>query len=108
MTQQLPVVDDTIVWDVYLSLYKVPALSVALELDIFESLDAHPDTPEGLAQRRDFNLPAVRALLPMLMQLGFLKQHSGSYHGALWLTAAVLLLGMALLALLMRLESRPC
>ena len=32
MTQQLPVVDDTIVWDVYLSLYKVPALSVALEL----------------------------------------------------------------------------
>lgn len=80
MTQQLPVVDDTIVWDVYLSLYKVPALSVALELDIFESLDAHPDTPEGLAQRRDFNVLAVRALLPMLMQLGFLKQHSGSYQ----------------------------
>lgn len=80
MTYQLPVVDDTLVWDVYLALYKVPALTVALELDIFESLDAQPDTPEGLAQRRDFNLRGLRALLPMLMQLGFLHLHGGSYQ----------------------------
>jgi predicted MFS family arabinose efflux permease len=33
---------------------------------------------------------------------GSLVQASGSYHGALWLTAAMLMLGMGLLALLMR------
>ena len=52
MSHQVPVVDDTLVWDAWLAMYRVPALSVALELDIFESLDAQPDSPEGLAQRR--------------------------------------------------------
>lgn len=80
MTLQVPVVDDTLVWDAWLAMYKVPALSVALELDIFESLDAQPDTPDGLAVRRDFDARGLRALLPMLMQLGFLVQHDGVYQ----------------------------
>jgi hypothetical protein len=33
---------------------------------------------------------------------GAMAQASGSYRGALWLTAGVMLLGMALLGLLMR------
>jgi hypothetical protein len=80
MSYQLPVVDDTLVWDAWLALYKVPAISVALELDIFESLDAHADTPAGLAARRGFNERGLRALLPMLMQLGFLSCHEGLYQ----------------------------
>jgi predicted O-methyltransferase YrrM len=80
MTPQVPVVDDTIVWDAWLPLYNTPALSVALELDIFESLDAQPDTAEGLAARRNFNERGLRALLPMLMQLGFLTAPGGAYH----------------------------
>ena len=80
MSYQVPVVDDTLVWDTWLSMYRVPALSVALELDIFESLDAQPDSPEGLAERRDFDVRGLRALLPMLMQLGFLVQHGGLYQ----------------------------
>ncbi|MEY4640370.1 MAG: hypothetical protein RLZZ227_364 [Pseudomonadota bacterium] len=80
MSHQLPVVDDTLVWDAWLALYKVPALSVALELDIFESLDAQPDTPEGLALRRDFDARGLRALLPMLMQLGFLVQRERRFQ----------------------------
>lgn len=80
MAFQVPVVDDTLVWDAWLAMYKVPALSVALELDIFESLDAQPDSPEGLAERRDFDLRGLRALLPMLMQLGFLTLHGGVYQ----------------------------
>ena len=68
-----------IVWQ-ELAMYKVPALSVALELDIFESLDAQPDTPDGLAARRDFDARGLRALLPMLMQLGFLARHDGLYQ----------------------------
>lgn len=80
MSLQVPVVDDTLVWDAWLAMYKVPALSVALELDIFESLDAQPDSPEGLAQRRDFDARGLRALLPMLMHLGFLALHGGLYQ----------------------------
>jgi hypothetical protein len=77
---QLPVVDDTLVWDAWLALYKVPAISVALELDIFESLDAMPASAMELADRRGFNERGVRALLPMLMQLGLLAQHGGVYQ----------------------------
>lgn len=77
---QLPAVDDTLVWDAWLSLYRVPALSVALELDIFESLDALPDTAEGLAARRNFDPRGLRALLPMLAQLGFLVAHDSCYQ----------------------------
>ena len=80
MTYSLPVVDDTLLWDTWLSMYKVPSLTVALELEIFESLDAQPDTAEGLADRRGFNVRGVRALLPMLLQLGFLHLHSGRYE----------------------------
>jgi acetylserotonin N-methyltransferase len=80
MSYQLPVVDDTLVWDAWLAMYRVPAISVALELDIFESLDARPDTPEGLAERRNFDGRGLRALLPMLMQLGFLTLHDGCYR----------------------------
>lgn len=78
--QSLPVVDDTVVWDAWLALYRVPALTVALELDIFESLDAQTDSPEGLAARRNFDARGLRALLPMLQQLGFLHLQCGRYQ----------------------------
>jgi predicted O-methyltransferase YrrM len=80
MQYQLPVVDDTLVWDAWLALYRVPAISVALELDIFESLDAMPASPVELADRRGFNERGLKALLPMLMQQGFLVQHGGVYQ----------------------------
>jgi len=76
----VPVVDDTVVWDAWLGMYNVPAIAVALELEIFESLDALPDSPEGLAARRNYDARALRALLPMLMQLGFLRQHDGRFQ----------------------------
>ncbi|MES2623775.1 MAG: methyltransferase [Pseudomonadota bacterium] len=80
MQYQLPVVDDTLVWDAWLALYKVPAISVALELEIFESLDAMPASAGELAERRGFNERGLKALLPMLKQLGFLMQHGAVYQ----------------------------
>lgn len=80
MTMQLPVVDDKLVWDAWLSMYRVPALSVALELELFESLDARPDSAAGLAERRGFDPRALAALLPMLRLLGFLREHAGLYQ----------------------------
>lgn len=80
MSLALPVVDDTAAWNAYLDAYKVPALAAAIELDIFESLDAQPDSPEGLSVRRNFDLRALRALLPYLVHLGFLSCHGGNYQ----------------------------
>jgi len=80
MQYALPVVDDTLVWDAWLAVYRVPALSVAIELDIFESLDASPDSAAGLASRRDFNHRGLQALLPFLAVLGFLVAHDGVYQ----------------------------
>lgn len=80
MNPQLPLVDDTAIWNNWMSMYQVPAMTVALELEIFESLDAHPDSAEGLAERRDFDVRALRALLPMLLQQGLLQLHDGRYQ----------------------------
>lgn len=80
MHYELPTVDDTQIWDTWLSMYKVPSITVALELEIFESLDAQPDSAEGLAARRDFNVRGLRALLPMLLRQGYLRLHGGSYQ----------------------------
>lgn len=79
MTNILAAVDDTRIWEHWLSMYRVPSLSVALELDLFESLDSLPDSAEGLALRRGFDARALRALLPMLLQEGFLHLHDGLY-----------------------------
>lgn len=80
MNPQLPATDDTRIWDIWLSMYQVPCLSVALELEVFESLDARPDSAEGLAERTGYNLRGLRALLPMLLQQGLLQLHGGCYQ----------------------------
>lgn len=80
MAYSLPTVDDTLIWDAWLAMYRVPAISVALQLDLFESLDAQADTAEGLADRRGFDRRALRALLPMLRLLGLLREHAGVYQ----------------------------
>ena len=80
MQTSLPVVDDTAIWNNWLSMYQVPAVTVALELEIFESLDAQPDSVEGLAKRRNFDVRGLRALLPMLRQQGLLQLLDGRFQ----------------------------
>jgi hypothetical protein len=80
MKTELPATDDTRIWNLWLSMYQVPCITVALELELFESLDAKPDSPEGLAERRGFDLRGLRALLPMLLQQGLLHLHEGCYQ----------------------------
>ena len=65
-----------------------------------------PANPGKAMARLTLGYGAAQITAPALA--GSMAQHSGNYHGALWMTAAVLLLGMALLAVLMRIESRPC
>jgi len=79
MNPELPVVDDTPVWDAWLGLYQTPAISVALELEIFESLKQPADT-EALASRTGYSLRGLRALLGMLKCLRFVDRREGRWQ----------------------------
>jgi acetylserotonin N-methyltransferase len=77
---QAPTFDDRPVWDVWLSVYWMPSLIVADELELFEALQAAPASAEELAARLDLNAAALRALLPLLTSLGFLVLRLGRYQ----------------------------
>jgi acetylserotonin N-methyltransferase len=79
MNPELPVVDDTAVWDAWLGLYQTPAISVALELEIFESLQTPADT-ESLAGQTGYSVRGLSALLGMLKCLGFLDRREGKWQ----------------------------
>jgi hypothetical protein len=76
---QLPVVDDTCIWDAWLGLYQAPALSVALELEIFEALAAPADTAE-LAERTQCSVRGLTALLGMLKCLRLVDRREGRWQ----------------------------
>ena len=64
-----------------------------------------PGNPGKAMARLTLSYGVAQISAPALA--GSMAQSSGSYRGALWLTAAVLLLGMGLLAALMRGERAP-
>lgn len=79
MNPDLPVVDDTAVWDAWLGLYQLPAVSVALELEIFESLQRPADTA-ALAQQTGFSVRGLKALLGMLKCLRLVDRRDGNWQ----------------------------
>jgi len=79
MNPSLPVENDSRVWDAWLGLYHTPAISVALELQIFETLKEPADVAQ-LQQRTGFSARGLHALLGMLKCLGFLDRRQGAYQ----------------------------
>jgi acetylserotonin N-methyltransferase len=79
MSQKLPVVDDTPIWNAWLGLYQTPAISVALELEIFETLKAPADT-QALAAKTGYSERGLIALLGMLKSLGLLDRREGAWQ----------------------------
>jgi acetylserotonin N-methyltransferase len=79
MSQKLPVVDDTQIWDAWLGLYQAPAISVALELSIFETLKTPADTSTLVAQT-GFSERGLTALLGMLKSLGLVDRRDGQWQ----------------------------
>jgi len=79
MNPDLPVTDDTPVWDAWLGFYQLPAITVALELEIFESLQSPADTEE-LAARHGFTVRGLSALLGMLKCLRLLDRREGRWQ----------------------------
>jgi acetylserotonin N-methyltransferase len=82
MSTQLvtPTTDDRTIWDIWTSVYWLPALMVADEIGLFEAICDEPATARELARRLDLNLRGVEALLPLLATLGLLVPRLGRYH----------------------------
>jgi hypothetical protein len=79
LTLEVPTRDDKPLWDVWLSMLWLPAVTVADELGIFDSLADKPATIPELAARMDLNPRAVAAVLPLLAAQGFLVAHEGRF-----------------------------
>ena len=80
MHDRLPSSDDKTLWDLHLSGLAFPAVTAADELGIFDEIARAPATAAELADRRNLNPRAIRALLPLLASSGFLLQRLGRYH----------------------------
>ena len=80
MSPTPPSCEDTPIWDAWLAAYQMPALAAADEVGLFEALEATPDDAAGLAGRLQLKAEALRALLPMMAVLGFLRVRLGRYQ----------------------------
>ena len=80
MTMDLPTTDDRPVWDLWLSMYHAPAVTAAIELDVFEALATAPATHEELARRLKLSERATEIVLPLLAALGLLSRYEGRYQ----------------------------
>lgn len=80
MLPEPPTCDDRPVWDAWLSVYYLPAVSVADELRLFDELAAAPADAEELAARTGCSERGLSILLPLLVALGFLAQRAGHFH----------------------------
>jgi trans-aconitate methyltransferase len=76
----LPSTDERPIWDIWLSAYWLPSVTVAGELSIFEALAEEPTTAAGLAERLGLNLRGVEVLLGMLASLDLLVRHGGLFR----------------------------
>lgn len=80
MKYEIPSVDDTPIWDIWLSLYKLPTLTAALDSGLFESLAESPATPNQLSERCGLDQLGTSIVLQMLAAMGLLEQRRGEYH----------------------------
>lgn len=79
MNPELPVIDDTKIWDAMLSLYNTPAIALALELAVFEAL-REPGTTQAVTRRLGYNERGMTALLGMLKVQDLLDRHEGTWQ----------------------------
>ena len=76
---ELPLVDNSAILDTVFARWRMPSMSAALEVGIYEALTEGPARPETLAGQLGLDLRAVRAVLPVLAGSGILTVHGGRY-----------------------------
>jgi len=80
MRYELPASQDRAIWDIWLSMYQLPAMAVADELGVFTALASAPATAAEIAQRFGFNRRATDVLLSMLGALGLVVVRNGRHE----------------------------
>jgi hypothetical protein len=80
MALELPTTDDRPVWDLWLASFWLPAVTAAMESDVFESLAESPASHSTLASRLDLSERGTEILLPLLAALNLLVCHEGRYQ----------------------------
>ncbi len=79
----LPVsVDDRIVWDTWLSLFRFPVVSVADEVGTFAALSARAKSTAALADELQVNARALAVHLGALAALGFTERREGLWRAS--------------------------
>jgi hypothetical protein len=76
----VPGSDTRDVWEIYLSPTWMPALLVADELGVLESIANAPGTTDEVSARLGLNGRALAAVLALLASLGYLVPRQGRYH----------------------------
>jgi predicted O-methyltransferase YrrM len=76
----LPTCDDKRLWEVWLSYYHFPTLTVADDLGLFNLLDRRPLRLEAIGAALGLSPRAAEALVGVVTALGFLSQHEGLFH----------------------------
>ena len=74
-----PTCTDKLLWDVWMSAYHFPALTVADEMGLFVLLDESYLTAGEVAARLSINHRGAEALLGLLSSLGFVEQYDGRF-----------------------------
>ncbi len=77
---KLPTCDDRSLWDIWMSRFHFPALSVADEFGLFPLLEQTPSTTEEVAKNFSLGVRATEALLGIMTSLGYLVQLNGKFH----------------------------
>lgn len=77
---ELPSSDDRRMWDVWMSYYHFPTLTVADELGLFGLLEKAPLTGDEIAKSMNLSPRATEVLAGIMAALGFLVQHEGRFH----------------------------
>jgi hypothetical protein len=72
--------DDTPLWDLLMTVYHLPVLTVANEIGLFSRLEQAPATPEEIASHLSLNVPGTTALLNALTALALLEQRQGKFY----------------------------
>src|SRR5215472_14345278 len=75
-----PSVDDSPIWDLWLSQYRLPVVLAADRLGLFEFLRDRAATVEDICQNLKLLRRSADALTAVLASTGFLVQHGTQFH----------------------------
>lgn len=80
MRYELPESQDRAIWDIWLSMHHLPAMAVADELGVFETMEKGPATPAETARILGLNGRATKVLFSMLAALRLLTFRDERYE----------------------------